>query len=73
MKLKLRAVGKSIALALPKKVLHRLHVKKNDFVNLVEVPGGYFLTAYNADLSEQVRQDLEFMKEYKGTLSALAK
>lgn len=73
MKLKLRAVGKSTALALPKKALHRLHVKTNDFVNLFEVPGGYLLTAYNADLGEQVRRGLEFMKKYKGTFSALAK
>ena len=73
MKLKLRATGKSTALVLPKKVLQRLHVEKNDFVNLVEVPGGYVLTACDADLSAQVRLGLKFMKEYKGTLRALAK
>jgi hypothetical protein len=48
-------------------------MEKNDFVNLVEVPGGYVLTACDADLSEQVRLGLKFMKEYKGTLRALAK
>jgi hypothetical protein len=60
-------------LVLPKKVLQHLNVKKNDFVDVVEVPGGYLLTSYDPDVAEQVTLGLEFMKEYKRTLRALAK
>ena len=73
MKLKLRAIGKSTVLVLPKKVLQCLNVKKNDFVTVVEVPGGYLLTSYDTDVAEQVKLGLEFMKKYKATLRALAK
>jgi antitoxin component of MazEF toxin-antitoxin module len=73
MKLKLRALGTSTALVLPKKLLQRLHVKKNDFLFAVEVPGGYLLTPYNPEVAEQVKRGLEFMKKYKSTLRALAK
>jgi antitoxin component of MazEF toxin-antitoxin module len=73
MKLKLRALGTSTALVLPKKLLQRLHVKKNDFLFAVEVPGGYFLTPYDPEVAEQVKLGLEFMKEYKNSLHALGK
>ena len=73
MKLKLRALGTSTALVVPKKLLQRLHVKKNDLLFVVEVPGGYLLTPYNPEVAEQVKRGLEFMKKYEGTLRALAK
>jgi antitoxin component of MazEF toxin-antitoxin module len=73
MKLRLRAIGKSTGLVLPKKVLQHLDVKKNDFIEVVEVPGGYFLTPYDPDAAEQLKLGLEFMKKYEGTLRALAK
>jgi hypothetical protein len=73
MKLRFRAIGKSTALILPNKILQRLNVKKNGFVAVVEVPGGYLLTSYDTDVAEQVKLGLEFMKKYKGTLRALAK
>ncbi len=73
MKLKLRAIGKSTTLVLPKKVLQRLNVKKDDFIDMVEVHGGYFLMPYDTDVAGQVRLGLEFMKKYRGTLRALAK
>jgi bifunctional DNA-binding transcriptional regulator/antitoxin component of YhaV-PrlF toxin-antitoxin module len=73
MKLKLRAIGKSTSLVLPKQVLQRLNVKKDDFVDMVEIPGGYFLTPYDTDVPGQVRLGLQFMKKYRRTLRALAK
>jgi antitoxin component of MazEF toxin-antitoxin module len=73
MKLKLRTIGKSTALVLPVKVLQLLNLKKDDFIDLVEVPGGYFLTPHDTDVAGKLRLGLEFMKKYRGTLRALAK
>jgi putative addiction module antidote len=73
MRLKLRAVGKSIALVLPQEVLRRLHVKRNDYLVLVEVPDGYLLAPYDPEVSKQVKLGLEFIKQYNETLRALSK
>jgi len=73
MKLKLRAVGTSTGLVLPKEILQRLRVKKDDALFAIEMPGGFFLTPYDPDVAEQVKLGLEFMKEYRDTFRALAK
>ena len=44
MKLKLRAVGTSTGVVLPKETLHRLNVKRGDTLFAVETPDGYLLT-----------------------------
>ena len=73
MKLKLRVIGKATALVLPKNALQHLNVKKNDFVDVVEVPGGYLLTPSDPDVAKQVKLGLKFMREYQRTLRTLAK
>jgi putative addiction module antidote len=73
MKLKLREVGNATGLVLPREILERLDVKKGDSLLAAEVPGGYFLTKYDAEVAEQLKLGLEFMKQYRGTFRALAK
>ncbi len=73
MKLKLRAIGKSTGLILPKAVLKRLRVKKDDFLVAVEVPDGLFLAAYDPEIAEQLKLGREFIKKYEDTFRALAK
>lgn len=73
MKLKLRSVGTSTGLVLPKEILHRLNVKKDDTLFAIEAPGGYFLTPYDPEVEAQVKLGLEFMREYRDTFRALAK
>lgn len=73
MKLKLRAVGTSTGLVLPKETLQRLNVKRGDVLFAVETPGGYLLTPYDPDLEEQLAIGREVMKEHRDTLRALAK
>lgn len=73
MKLKLRAVGTSTGLVLPKEILHRLNVKKDDSLFAIEAPGGFFLTPYDPEVEAQVKLGLEFMGEYRDTFRALAK
>ena len=73
MKLKLRPVGSSTGVILPKEVLRRLRLKKDDSVFAVEAPGGYLLTPYDPEIDEQLQIAREFMAEYRDIFRALAK
>ena len=54
MKLKLRSVGTSTGVLLPKEMLIRMKVKKDDILFAVETPEGYLLTPYDPDVEEQL-------------------
>lgn len=73
MKLKLRAVGTSTGVVLPKEFLHRLKVRKDDELFAIETPEGYLLTPYDPEIEEQLKLGRELMKEHRETLRALAK
>lgn len=73
MKLKLRAVGTSTGIVLPKEALHRLKLKRGDSLFAVETPEGYLLTPYDPELEEQLRLGREVLAEHRETLRALAK
>ena len=73
MKLKLRAVGTSTGLVLPKETLQRLKVKRGDILFAVETPNGYLLTPYDPEVGRQLAVGREVMKEHRDTLRALAK
>ena len=72
-KLKLRSIGTSTGVILPKPLLDRLKLKKNDVLFASETPEGYLLTPYDPEVAEQVKLGLEIMKEHRETLRALAK
>jgi putative addiction module antidote len=59
--LKLRAIGNSVGVVLPKEVLARLRVGEGDNLYAVETPEGVILTP------------LDIMHRYRNTLAALAK
>ena len=73
MKLKLRSVGTSTGLLLPKEMLLRLKVKKDDSLFAVETPEGYLLTPYDPEIERQLTKGREFMTRYRDTFKALAK
>jgi putative addiction module antidote len=73
LKLKLRAVGTSTGIILPKETLQRMNVKEGDSVFAVETPDGYLLTPYDPEVEEQVRVGREFMAKYRDAFRALAK
>jgi putative addiction module antidote len=73
MKLKLRAVGTSTGVLLPKEFLHRLKVQKDDELFAVETPEGYLLTPYNPDVEQQLKIGRKMMRKYRDTFRALAK
>ena len=72
MKLKLRKVGTSTGLLLPKEALVRLNVQEGDTLFAVETPEGYLLTPFDPEVEEQVKLGLEFMAKYRDTFRALA-
>jgi putative addiction module antidote len=73
MKLKLRAVGTSTGIILPKETLQRMNVKQGDTLFAVETPDGYLLTPFDPEVEEQVRVGREFMAKYRDAFRALAK
>lgn len=73
MKLKLRAVGTSTGIVLPKETLQKMNVKQGDTLFAVETPEGYLLTPYDPELERQLAVGREVMKEHRDTLRALAK
>lgn len=73
LKLKLRAVGTSTGLILPKESLRRMKVERGDTLFAVETPDGYLLTPLDPEVADQVKLGLEFMAKYRNTFRALAK
>jgi putative addiction module antidote len=72
-KLKLRSVGTSTGVLLPKEMLLRLKVKKDDSLFAVETPEGYLLTPYDPEIERQLMKGRGFMTRYRDTFKALAK
>jgi len=73
MKLKLRFVGTSTGLVLPREMLTRMKVQKDDSIFAVETPDGYLLTPYDPEVETQISRGRKLMTRYRETFRALAK
>ena len=71
MKLKLRAIGTSMGVLLPKQ-MPRLNAKKGDTLFAVETPAGYLFTPYDPDVEKQLGLGRVFMAKYGSVFRALA-
>ena len=71
--LKLRAIGNSVGVVLPKELLTRLNLSEGDMLEVVETPDGLLFTQVAQDVEEQLRLGREMMKRYRQTFAALAK
>ena len=72
--MKVRKVGNSLGVVLPKEVLSRLNVQDGDKVFLTEAPdGSYRITPYDPEFEKQIKTGKTFMARYRNTLRALAK
>lgn len=72
--LKVRKIGDSLGLVLPREILSRLHLEDGDRVFLTETPdGGYRLTPYDPEFETQMKLAEEGMARYRNTLCTLAK
>ena len=72
--LKLRKLGNSLGVVLPKEALARLNVREGELIYLTEAPdGGYRLTPFDPTFEEKMAKAREIMRRYRNTLHALAK
>lgn len=71
--LKLKAVGNSTGVILPKEVLAKLHVEKGDQLFVVETANGIELTPYDPEFELQMQAARKVMKKRRSVLRELAK
>ena len=70
---KLRAIGNSVGVVLPKEVLVKLGVDKGDSLYAVDTPDGLRLTTTDPDFEAQMAAARKLMKRWRGVLHELAK
>ena len=74
LELKLRKVGNSLGLILPKKALARLNAENGDAIYLTEsTDGGFRLTASNPDFARKMKAAANLSRRYRHALKELAK
>ena len=74
LKLKLRDVGNSLGMVLPREALARLNVGRGDVLYITEAPeGGFRLTAANPEFGRQLDVSESVIRRYRNTLRELAK
>ena len=72
--LKVRKIGNSMGVVLPKEVLNRLQAKDGEALFLVEAPDGtYRLTPYDPGFEHKMRVAEDIISRYRNTLHTLAK
>jgi putative addiction module antidote len=74
LQLKLRKIGNSVGLVLPKEALAHLNATEGDSVTVTEGPEGSLrLSPHNAEVARQMEVVQDVMKRYRHTLRELAK
>ncbi|HQV29918.1 MAG TPA: hypothetical protein PLG23_18265 [Thermoflexales bacterium] len=74
LKLKLRKIGNSVGLVLPKEALARLHLAEGDMVTVTDAADGSLrLSASDADFDRQMEKTEDIIGRYRNTLRELAK
>jgi putative addiction module antidote len=72
--LKVRQIGNSLGVVLPKEVLNRLRAKDGERLFLIEAPDGeYRLTPYDPEFEQKMAKAEEIVDRYRNTLRALSK
>ncbi|MEO8742628.1 MAG: AbrB/MazE/SpoVT family DNA-binding domain-containing protein [Lysobacteraceae bacterium] len=74
LELKLRKIGNSVGIVLPKEVLARLDAGEGDTLVLTEAPdGGFRMTPNKHDFAHQMAVAEDIAKRYRNALRELAK
>lgn len=71
--LKVRKIGNSLGVVLPKDVLAKLNVSEGDALTVSDTPNGVALQHHDAELQEQMEAARRGMKRYRNALRELAK
>ncbi len=69
---KIRRIGNSSGLTIPKDLLDRQHLEEGDRVHLVETEEGLLITPYDPDFEEAMEAYEEGAKNYRNALRALS-
>jgi putative addiction module antidote len=73
-KIKVRHIGNSLGVVLPKEVLAKLNVNDGDMLYLIESPDGSMrISPFDPTFEEQMKAAREGMGKYRNTLRELAK
>ncbi|HEY1793626.1 MAG TPA: AbrB/MazE/SpoVT family DNA-binding domain-containing protein [Opitutaceae bacterium] len=74
LELKLRKIGNSVGVVLPKEALARLNSREGGTLVLTETPdGGFRLASNQADFGRQMKAAENIIERYRNTLRELAK
>jgi len=71
--LKLRAIGNSVGVVLPKELLAALKVGEGDTLHVVQTKDGVILTPLDPSVAEQLEAGRDVMRQYRDTLRILSK
>lgn len=71
--LKVRAIGNSLGVVLPKEVLGKLRAAEGDELHVVETPNGIELRVYDPEFERHMEIARKIAKRYRNTLRELAK
>ena len=72
--LKVRKVGNSLGVVLPKEVINRLHTGDGEPLFLIEAPdGSYRLSSHDPEFERKMAKAEEIIGRYRNTLRELAK
>lgn len=72
--LKVRKIGNSLGVVLPKEVVQALHTAEGETLHLTANPdGGFHLTPYDPDFERKMQQVEDIAARYRDTLRALSK
>ena len=72
-KLKIRRIGNSVGLILPKEVVDQLHVGEDDTVHYVVDSNGLHVTPYDPDFDAAMKAFERTRRKYRNALRTLAK
>lgn len=72
--LKVRKIGNSLGVVLPREVIARLETREGAALHLIEAPeGGYRLVPFDPDFEAKMAKAEDILHRYRDTLRVLAK
>jgi putative addiction module antidote len=71
--LKIRQIGKSLGVVLPREIVDRLRLAKGDELAVMETPTGIELRPFNPDFDKKLEVAKKVTKRYGNALRKLAK
>lgn len=72
LELKVRKIGNSLGVVLPKEAIGHLHAAEGGRLFLIEAPHGVYLTPYDPAFEKKMKKAEDIIDRYRNTLHALA-